>query len=157
MGAILTERGTAFRVWVPHAQQVTVVGDFNGWDDKASALEPEDSGYWYTFVKDAQVGQEYKFSITTEGGDTLAKNDPYARMLTNSAGNGIITDLSYDWEGDAFETPYWNDTVIYELHVGTFHVTNPDRPGTFSSVIEKLSYLQELGINTIELGQTHQN
>lgn len=151
MGAIPTEQGTAFRVWAPHAQQVAVVGDFNDWDEKSDALASEDNGYWYTLVKKAQADHEYKFSITTEGGETLVKNDPYARMLTNSSGNSIVTDLAYDWEDDAFETPYWSDTVIYEMHVGTFHVTDPDHPGTFASVIEKLPYLQELGINTIEL------
>ena len=72
-------------------------------------------------------------------------------MLTNSAGNSIVTDLSYDWEGDSFETPYWNDIVIYEMHVGTFHVKEGEGTGSFHSVIEKLPYLQELGINTIEL------
>ncbi len=151
MGAVLTEQGTAFRVWAPHAQQVAVMGDFNDWDEKKSQLEAEDNGYWYTLVDKAKADNEYKFVITTEGGDTLAKNDPYARMLTNSSGNSVITDLSYDWEGDNFETPYWNDTVIYEMHVGTFHVTDPGQPGSFHSVIEKLPYLQELGINTIEL------
>ncbi len=151
MGAVLAEQGAAFRVWAPHAKQVTVVGDFNEWNEKEHALESEDNGYWYTLVKKAKAGDEYKFAITTEEGDVLYKNDPYARMLTNSSGNSIVTDLSYDWEDDAFDTPYWNDTVIYELHIGTFHVTNPDHPGTFQSAIDKLPYLQELGINAIEL------
>jgi 1,4-alpha-glucan branching enzyme len=151
MGAVLTDQGTAFRVWAPHAHRVAVVGDFNDWNDQANELNPEENGYWYTLVDSAQAGHEYKFAITSEAGDTLLKNDPYARMLTNSAGNGIITDLSYDWEDDQFETPYWNDVVIYEMHVGTFHVTDPGRPGTFHSVIDKLPYLQELGINAIEL------
>ena len=150
MGAVLTDRGTAFRVWAPNAKQVAVAGDFNDWDSEAHALEPEDNGYWYTFVDQAKAGDEYKFSITTQSDDTSLKNDPYARMLTNSSGNSIITDLSYDWEDDSFETPYWNDTVIYEMHVGTFHVKD-EGPGTFHSVIEKLPYLQELGITAIEL------
>ncbi len=151
MGAVLTDHGTAFRVWAPHAQNVHVAGDFNEWSSDRHPLESEESGYWYTFIEDAKAGDEYKFSITPQEGDAMLKNDPYARMLTNSSGNSIITDLSYDWESDHFETPYWNDVVIYEMHVGTFHVTDPDHPGTFRSVIEKLPYLQELGINTIEL------
>ena len=151
MGAVLTDDGTAFRVWAPNAKQVAVVGDFNDWNDEEHPLESEDNGYWYTFVEKAQAGEEYKFHITPQEGDAMLKNDPYARMLTNSAGNSIITDLAYDWEDDAFETPYWNDTVIYEMHVGTFHVKEGEDTGSFRSVIEKLPYLQELGINTIEL------
>ena len=151
MGAILTDSGTAFRVWAPNAKGVAVVGDFNSWDDQQHPLTSEENGYWYTWVENAQEGEEYKFSITPQEGEAMLKNDPYARMLTNSSGNSIITNLSYDWEDDNFETPYWSDTVIYEMHVGTFHATDPDRPGTFHSVIEKLPYLQELGITTIEL------
>ena len=151
MGAVLTDKGTAFRVWAPNAKQVTVVGDFNEWNNEHNPLESEDNGFWYTWVEKAKAGDEYKFSITPQEGEAMLKNDPYARMLTNSSGNSIITDPSYDWEDDHFETPYWNDTVIYEMHVGTFHVTDPDHPGNFNSVIDKLPYLQALGINTIEL------
>ena len=151
MGAVLTDTGTTFRVWAPNAKHVHVVGDFNAWSNDQHPLESEDDGYWYAYVDSAKAGDEYKFSITPQKGDAMLKNDPYARMLTNSSGNSIITDLSYDWEEDNFETPYWNDIVIYEMHVGTFHVTDPDRPGNFHSVIDKLPYLQELGINTIEL------
>lgn len=151
MGAVLTDPGTAFRVWAPNAKQVHIVGDFNDWSNDQHPLESEDSGYWYTHVDKAKAGDEYKFSITPQKGEAMLKNDPYARMLTNSSGNSIITDLEYDWEEDNFETPYWNDVVIYEMHVGTFHVTDSDRPGNFHSVIDKLPYLQELGINTIEL------
>ena len=151
MGAVLADGGTAFRVWAPNAKQVSVVGDFNDWDNKKHPLASEENGYWYTFVKKAKAGDEYKFSITPQKGKAMLKNDPYARMLTNSSGNSIITDLSYDWEDDGFETPYWHEIVIYELHVGTFHVTDAERPGNFHSVIEKLPYLQELGVNTIEL------
>ena len=151
MGAVLTSEGTAFRVWAPNAQGVAVVGDFNDWNAEEHPLASEDNGFWYTFVEKVQAGAEYKFSITSPSGEAKLKNDPYARMLTNSAGNSIVTDLSYDWEDDAFETPYWNDLVIYEMHVGTFHVKEGADTGDFSSVIDKLPYLQELGINTIEL------
>ena len=83
MGAILTDGGTAFRVWAPHAQRVTVVGDFNDWDHEKNSLESDDDGYWYAFVEDARAGQEYKFGISPQEGEMKLKNDPYARMLTN--------------------------------------------------------------------------
>src|SRR6266581_3808102 len=49
------------------------------------------------------------------------------------------------WYGENFTMPAWNDLVIYEIHVGSFNDSNPGGPGTFSSVIEKLPYLQDLG------------
>jgi 1,4-alpha-glucan branching enzyme len=44
-----------------------------------------------------------------------------------------------------------NELVIYEMHVGTFHVKDEGRGGTFDTAIEKLPYLRELGINAVEL------
>ena len=50
-----------------------------------------------------------------------------------------------------FIIPTWNELVIYELHVGSFYRSSNNHVGTFYDVIEKLSYLQDLGINAIEL------
>jgi len=44
-----------------------------------------------------------------------------------------------------------NELVIYEMHIGTFNVQEKGQPGTFDSAIEKLPYLQELGINAVEV------
>src|SRR5207302_9710767 len=48
--------------------------------------------------------------------------------------------------------PLWyKDAIIYELHVKTFHDSNADGIGDFRGLIEKLDYLQELGISAIWL------
>ena len=55
--------------------------------------------------------------------------DPYARHVTNSVGNGIVYDPeAFDWGEVTFQTPTWDDLVIYEMHVGTFGAGD-DRPG----------------------------
>lgn len=151
MGSIIKKNGVAFRVWAPHAKQVSVVGKFNQWKDNKNPLEPEGNGYWYGFVPKAKAKDEYKYCIVTQEKKKLLKNDPYAKEVTHSAGNTIIFDPAYDWEGDAFHIPSWNELVIYEMHVGTFHVKKKGKPGTFDSVIKKLSYLKDLGVNVIEL------
>src|SRR5438552_3917706 len=58
-----------------------------------------------------------------------------------------------EWEGDDFRMSPWNELVIYELHIGTFHDPHPgdDRPGTFQTAREQLGHLQDLGINAIEI------
>jgi 1,4-alpha-glucan branching enzyme len=152
MGAIPHENGTAFRVWAPHAQQVTVVGTFNDWDRHRHVMEREDNGCWYAEVPEARPGQEYRYLLTTPAGE-LSRIDPYARGVTDSAGNGVIHDPGFDWEGDDFQMSPGNELVIYELHVGTFYDPNPtdDRPGTFQTASEQLEHLQELGINAIEI------
>ena len=46
--------------------------------------------------------------------------------------------------------PLWyKDAVIYELHVKTFHDSDGDGIGDFRGLIEKLDYLQELGVTAI--------
>ena len=151
MGAIITEQGTAFRVWAPHAKKMFVTGNFAGWDEQAHELTSENNDYWYGFVEKAKAGDEYKFCVVDQEGNSQLKNDPYAKVVTNSVGNSIITDPAYDWEDDNYQLPSWNDLVIYELHTGTFNVKKKGRPGNFKSLIEKLPYLQKLGISAIEL------
>ncbi|NML63770.1 DUF3459 domain-containing protein [Hymenobacter sp. RP-2-7] len=150
-GALPHEGGVTFRVWAPNATAVSVMGTFNNWDTKASPLRAEEGGNWAGDLPQAKAGDEYKYVLQTPQGE-LHRNDPYARAVTNSAGNGIVFDISdFDWQNDNFQMPAWNDLVIYELHVGTFNAPDPSRPGTFYDVIDRLDYLQGLGINCIEI------
>jgi 1,4-alpha-glucan branching enzyme len=72
--------------------------------------------------------------------------------VTNSTGNGIIYDhKAFDWGDNNFQMAPGNELVIYEMHVGTFNVKEDGQVGTFDSAIEKLPYLQELGINAVEV------
>jgi len=51
----------------------------------------------------------------------------------------------------SFATPAWNDSVIYEMHIGTFNDAAGGSPGTFATAISRLDQLQALGVNLIEL------
>ncbi len=151
MGAITHEKGVFFRVWAPNATSVSVVGAFNKWKDGTNLLEHEENGYWGGNVLKAKIGDEYKFSLETPSGK-LQRNDPYAKQMTNSIGNSIIYDANaFDWGDDNFQMPSWNNLIVYELHAGTFNVKEEGKPGDFYGVIEKLDYLKELGINSIEV------
>lgn len=150
MGAVLHATGTTFRVWAPNADAVAVIGTFNKWDARKHPLRHEAEGYWALDVPGARAGDEYKFQITRLG-HRFDRNDPYARQVTNSAGASVIHDPHFDWGDDHFQMPPWNELVIYELHVGTFHAPSANQVGTFLDVAEKFPYLRELGINCIEL------
>jgi glycogen operon protein len=100
--------------------------------------------------------------------------DPYSRAIvvpdgysreaarrpgdnTATAMKSIVTDpYVYDWEGDRPLRHPWSRTVIYEMHVRGF-TRHPSsgvaecRRGTFGGVIDKISYLQQLGITAVEL------
>ena len=83
-----------------------------------------------------------------------------ARLKGDNAGTAIksvVTDpRTYDWEGDApLETPS-SQTIVYEMHVRGFtrHPSSgvaEKKRGTFAGVIEKIPYLQQLGITAVEL------
>ncbi|TVT43506.1 DUF3459 domain-containing protein [Hymenobacter setariae] len=150
-GALPHAQGTTFRVWAPAATAVSVVGTFNDWDKDANPLQAEADGNWAVDLLGVKAGDGYKFVLQTPAGE-LTRNDPYARAVTNSAGYSLVFDPNdFDWEGDNFQMPAWNDLVIYELHVGTFNVKEQGHPGTFLDIIERLEYLQGLGINCIEI------
>jgi isoamylase len=66
----------------------------------------------------------------------------------------VIDAASYDWEGDMPIHRPMRDTVIYELHVGSYtksRTSGVTHPGTFSGLIEKIPYLKGLGITAVEL------
>jgi 1,4-alpha-glucan branching enzyme len=72
--------------------------------------------------------------------------------VTEAMGNAIVHDPDFDWSGDNFHVPPWNELVLYEMHVGTFNAqTGSEQPGTLATATARLPYLAGLGINAIEL------
>jgi len=173
MGAVPHADGVTFRVWAPHADQVFVSGDFNRWSTWRAPLAHEANGYWSANIARARVGDAYKF-VVRNGDQTLLRTDPYARVVVPPHNNGVIVSGQFDWgapDETAYQPPNWNELIIYELHIGTFHVpahvpakeadTDPARDaaanhaattiGTFRTARDKLPYLKELGVTAIEL------
>src|SRR5262249_48831947 len=72
--------GTNFAVWVPSAQYVSVMGDFNGWDKGRHPLRPRDSsGIWEGFVPGVSPGVAYKYHVASHhNGYRVDKTDPFA-------------------------------------------------------------------------------
>jgi 1,4-alpha-glucan branching enzyme len=71
--------GTAFVVWAPNAEGVSVVGDFNGWDGRLNPMRSMGpSGLWELFVPDVNEGARYKYEIHPLDGAPFLKADPMA-------------------------------------------------------------------------------
>jgi 1,4-alpha-glucan branching enzyme len=153
MGALPLEGGsTSFRVWAPNATLVSVVGEFNQWDEKADPLQREDGGMWAREVKSAKPGQQYQFYL--ENGDKkLTKNDPYVRDLHPKTRRGVIyDDGAFPWKTESKNVlANWNELVVYELHIGTFQARADGKAGGFDQVIARLPYLKNLGVNALEI------
>ncbi|MCF0048735.1 alpha amylase C-terminal domain-containing protein [Dyadobacter sp. LJ53] len=151
MGATCYPEGVYYRVWAPNAEGVSVIGSFNDWKEDANPLSPEENGHWGALIENSKEGDEYKFLLKTPSG-VLHRNDPYALKVTNSAGNCVVyNQASFDWQDVSFQIPSWHELVIYELHVGTFHVKESGQVGTLYTAIEKLPYLKDMGFNAVEL------
>jgi 1,4-alpha-glucan branching enzyme len=152
MGAIVTPDGVTFRVWAPNADRLWVMGSFNDWNEENCPMSHEDQGYWSCHSVDAQPGDEYKFIIHNKD-LVLHKNDPYAKKMNHSNGNGVIIDLWKDWKDHNFKPAPINEWVLYELHIGTFsrEGLKDHEVGNFYTAAKRLDYLQDLGINVIEL------
>lgn len=147
LGSFVVDGGVHFRVWAPFAKAATVF--VHG---QETYLESEKNGYWSGLVKDAVAGQTYKYHFQTQNDDWIERNDPHARQLTQSeGGESVIVDPVFDWENVSSPVIPKEQQVIYELHIGTFNRPDASTDGTFASAIEKLDYLQNLGITTIEL------
>ncbi len=153
MGATPFDTGVTFRVWAPFAATVAVAGSFNAWSATANPLFAEGAGFWSVDVNGVNLNDQYKFVVVGGDSSALWKNDPYARALTQSNGNSVVADANFTWDATGYQTPAWNETVIYEVHVGSFKFdpASLGGRGTFNSLISQLDYLKDLGINAIEV------
>ena len=155
MGASLKADGATFKVWAPRAHAVYVTGDFNGWGrGNDSRLFGIGGGYWAGFHPGAKRGHTYKFYVVGPGGEGY-KRDPYARELTADPPfpfcNCVISDPNrFPWHDQGYRPPAFQDFIVYQFHVGTFSVATDNFAGKFLDVIEKLPYLQALGVNAIQ-------
>jgi 1,4-alpha-glucan branching enzyme len=147
--------GVTFRVWAPFAQTVSVAGDFNKWSAQASPLFSEGDGFWSVDVAGAAVGNQYKFVVQNPANNPLWRMDPYAASIVRDATgvlNGVVPASDEVYSTPAYSTPLWNELIIYELHIGTFTQGGGiEGRGSFASAMDKLPYLQSLGVNAIEI------
>ena len=103
LGAHVVPGGVMFGVWAPNAAEVSVIGDFNGWDPRANRLQVRaGSGIWEGFVPGVGKGTVYKFHITSQWNNyRVDKADPFGlrhEMAPRTA--SIVWDLDYEWHDD---------------------------------------------------------
>jgi 1,4-alpha-glucan branching enzyme len=155
-------RGTAFAVWAPAAQAISVVGDFNSWDGRLHAMRSlGSSGIWELFLPGVEPGARYKYEILGADGELKLKADPYALEtevppLTAS----VVSESHYRWEDADWLTrraegqPLAEPMSIYEVHVGSWRL-NPledNRSLTDLELADELSaYVKDLGFTHVEL------
>jgi isoamylase len=135
--------------------------------------------FWHVFVRGCRPGIYYALRVDgpadPAAGHRFNPNKvligPYARgicrdlwkradavgpddNLATSMRCAVVDPASYDWEGDRPLRRPFHESIIYEMHVGGF-TRSPSagvrQPGTFAGLIEKIPYLERLGITAVEL------
>ncbi len=128
-----------FRVWATGQQKVTL--QLSG---TAHEMHRDEEGWFALEVPGVAPGSEYQF-VLADGG---VVPDPASRAQKADV-NGpslVIDPTAYRWQNTKWQGRPWTETVVYEMHIGTF---TPE--GTFRSAIEKLPALAELGITLLEI------
>lgn len=130
-----------FQLWAPRLSSVTLRLQRRVASSQDFPMLRLADGYWGITIP-AASGDRYQYLT-----DSLAVPDPVSRLLPEGVhGPTEIVDPAFPWSDALWRGLPLSNYVIYELHVGTF---TPE--GTLDSAIQRLDYLRDLGITTIEL------
>lgn len=148
-----------FAVWAPHAQRVSLVGDFNGWDSEAHPMTRLRDGTWVTCVEGLHDGALYKYCVTGADGRQVLKADPFATHCETgpATASKVWRVADFSWRDgpylrrragrDVFRTPM----SIYELHIGSWQREGDALPW-YRAVAQALAaYCTDMGYTHVEL------
>lgn len=142
--------GTRFAVWAPRAMSVSVIGDFNQWNENAHPLHRcADLGVWEGFVSGVKQGERYKFALMDFSNHVRHKSDPFATHAEQRPGNAsIVWDVNpFSWQ-HSLERPKVYPLNIYEVHLGSWR----QKEGHFMNYRE---LAHSLAAYCIDMGYTH--
>lgn len=160
VGLDKTIRGTRFAVYAPNALAVSVIGDFNWWNDTAHPMQKTSLGYWVLFVPGIAAGTRYKYALKDRQGNSLPhKADPVGFQAEQypSHASVVYEHAKYIWQDEAWMSrqdwdPYHQPMSIYEVHLGSWRRKLSDNGSVFLSYRELASVLLPY---VVEMGYTH--
>ena len=150
----------AFRVWAPNATAVSVVGDFNSWDNDANKCKLVAPGIWEAIVKGVNIYDCYKYAVTSPTGVVHLKADPYAVHQETRPGTGSkVYELhNYSWGDEAWQKKKESQNIlaqpinIYEVHFGSWKRHDDGNFLTYREMAEQLvPYVKDMGYTHIEM------
>ncbi len=158
------EEGVYFAVWAPGAEEVSVMGDFNGWNRESHPLKgrEDESGVWEGFIHGFKEGSIYKYHIFSRYNNyRVDKGDPfvfYWELPPKTA--SIVWSLNYEWNDNEWmvnrhKFNSLNAPIsVYEVHLGSWRRVpeEGDRFLTYREIAHHLAnYVKELGFTHVEL------
>ncbi|MBQ2387628.1 MAG: 1,4-alpha-glucan branching protein GlgB, partial [Clostridia bacterium] len=152
---------TVFRVWAPNAQDVSVVGDFNGWDHNAHHMvRISNDGIYEGSISGLKCFDNYKYSILSADGQRYLRADPYAfHSETRPATSSKLYDIEgYEWNDKKWcderkkKNIYDSPVNIYEVHAASWRRFEDNNLFDYEKLAHELcDYVKEMGYNYIEL------
>jgi 1,4-alpha-glucan branching enzyme len=154
--------GTYFAVWAPNAKGISVIGNFNHWQDGQHKLNPrwDESGIWEGFFPGLTKGEVYKYAIHSNTGEYLEKADPfafYAEVPPKTA--SIVWKPTYSWKDSVWLSdrkksagkpkPY----SVYEVHFGSWRrkMEEGNRSLSYAEMAKELvAYVKDVGFTHVE-------
>lgn len=151
--------GTVFRLWAPHAADVSVICEGNGWlrDLAPMTRTEEDPSVWTCFLLEASRFESYKYSIRTPEGQVFDKSDPFAfHAETRPHTASKVYDLKgYEWHDREWMRRKRPDSApmnIYEVHFGSWQVREDSSFYSYREMADRLiPYVCDMGYTHLEL------
>ncbi len=136
--------GVFFRLWAPTAELVELCLEGDQESGPAIPILAAENGWYRRHLPEAGPGSRYRFRINGE----ILVPDPASQCQADDVhgASEVVDPAAFSWPDDGWMGRPWEETVLYELHVGAF---TPE--GTFRAVEERLDYLAELGVTAIKL------
>ena len=152
--------GYTFRVWAPHAKSVSVVGDFNGWNEGQNPMfRMVDNEVFETFIPDLKQYDVYKYCIITEDGRKLMKADPVAfHAETAPSTASKLYDLEgYDWQDKEYfehiskKNIYASPVNVYEVNLLSWKRHEDGNFYSYRDLAKELvPYVKDMGYTHVE-------
>ena len=152
--------GYIFRVWAPHAQGVSVTGDWNFWNPDDLPMTYLEYGVWEAFSVYAKEGDAYKFCVRRADGSTVYKSDPYGfrTCALPDTSNRVCTLEGFEWNDTAYRRQQAKRHLldspmnIYEMHFGSWKRKPDGSCYRYDELADELiPYLLDMGYTHVEL------
>ena len=160
MGCHFADGGAVFRVWAPKAESVSVVGDFNFWNEQDLPMQKISDGVWEAFSVYAQPGGAYKYCVTGQNGRKVYKTDPYGTRCKALPDTSSVLEPpdSFAWHDGAYRARRKKQNAlnrplnIYEVHAGSWKRHTDGSAYSWDDLTaELIPYVKDMGYTHIEL------
>ena len=160
MGCHFADGGAVFRVWAPKAESVSVVGDFNFWNEQDLPMQKISDGVWEAFSVYAQPGGAYKYCVIGQNGRKVYKTDPYGTRCKALPDTSSVLEPpdSFVWHDGAYRARRKKQNAlnrplnIYEVHAGSWKRHADGSVYSWDDLTaELIPYVRDMGYTHIEL------